>query len=75
VGRSGCPLQACSSSLGAYRAGSLPIGAVWSIGPARLSAAAAIGFRVDAETPERAVSGHRLAHAEVNALISVDHAR
>ena len=68
------PWQAClEQAWAAYRAGSLPIGAVvvdragQIVGRGRNRI-----FEVDAET--RCLSGHRLAHAEVNALISVDHA-
>jgi tRNA(Arg) A34 adenosine deaminase TadA len=69
--------QAClEQAWAAYRAGSLPIGAIvvdragQIVGRGRNRI-----FEVDAETPEaRCLSGHRLAHAEVNALISVDHA-
>jgi tRNA(Arg) A34 adenosine deaminase TadA/predicted kinase len=71
------PWQAClEQAWAAYRAGSLPIGAVvvdragQIVGRGRNRI-----FEVEAETPEtRCLSGHRLAHAEVNALISVDHA-
>src|SRR5213592_3905917 len=60
----------------AYRAGSLPIGAA-VVGPG----GGIVGrgrnriFETDAEEVQApCLAGHRLAHAEINALVSVDHA-
>jgi tRNA(adenine34) deaminase len=71
------PWKVClEQAWAAYRAGSLPIGAVVVdpdsniVGRGRNRI-----FEMIAEPPEnKCLFGHRLAHAEINALISVDHA-
>src|SRR6185503_3116115 len=71
------PWRAClEEAWAAYRAGSLPIGAVvldtsgHIVGRGRNRI-----FEVAAELPDsRCLFGHRLAHAEINALLGVDHA-
>lgn len=72
----GAPWRAClDQAWAAYRAGSLPIGAVIVDRAGRI-----VGrgrnriFETVSEPAEpRPLFGHRLAHAEMNALVSVDH--
>ena len=67
------PLQECvEQALEAYRAGSLPIGAV--VTDAHDSVLSRGRNSIHERTgPPGAVFGHRLAHAELNALLSFDH--